>query len=561
MKLVRRLPFNEIIIICLFLFILNNFTGKSDEIILADGIGYYEYLPSIFIHKDFVRLDKKVDLSRVEPDFNYTDYKEGKKINKYPCGTAILQSPFFIINYLINKENVKTGYEESFQKAIFISTVFYLFLGLLFIRKLLLLYQIKISIIFILQFFLTLGTNIFFYTHYNGSFSHIYSFFLITLFLYLIKKLSLNYTPKAFYLSIIYLGLIVLVRQINILIILIIPFIYGSWSNLKLNFVTIIQTKRLLIIGGLLFISILFIQSITWYLQVGALFVYSYQGETFNFTNPKIFNILFSYKKGLFIYTPFIFFAILATSFYIFKKRYYELCTFLLFFIFLTYILSSWWSWYYGCSFGLRAYIDFYTVLIIPFALALNQLSTKFITIASTILFPLIPINLIQTYQYKEYIIHWIDMNKERYWTTFLRTEDQFKGLLWSNSPKENELTKFKEKNYTISPKNYKFNYRFSSNFKKCQHPILKVELNGFFDAKKISKVKLYFLDNQQNIIHYDERYTLTFSNEKINQEGKGYFFYTLDVLTIQNTSTLQIEIEGISNEFNKLTIKEFSNR
>ena len=101
------------------------------------------------------------------------------------------------------------------------------------------------------------------------------------------------------------------------------------------------------------------------------------------------------------------------------------------FFIFLTYILSSWFSWYYGASYGLRAYIDYFTLFFIPFAVFLNE-SGRFLkgsVIALSIL--TVPLNVIQTYQYRHYILHNSGMNMEKYWRVFLRTNRQFMGLLY----------------------------------------------------------------------------------------------------------------------------------
>ena len=91
---------SELLIIFLFIFLLNTLIGKEDVKINADGIGYYDYLPSLFIHHDFIRKDISVskDLNyykRINSLEIYNDY-HNRKLNKYPCGTAILQSPFFI---------------------------------------------------------------------------------------------------------------------------------------------------------------------------------------------------------------------------------------------------------------------------------------------------------------------------------------------------------------------------------------------------------------------------------------------------------------------------------
>jgi hypothetical protein len=46
------------------------------------------------------------------------------------------------------------------------------------------------------------------------------------------------------------------------------------------------------------------LQSIIYYLQSGYFFVYSYGREGFNFLDSHMIDILYSYKKGLFVYTP-----------------------------------------------------------------------------------------------------------------------------------------------------------------------------------------------------------------------------------------------------------------
>jgi len=59
--------------------------------------------------------------------------------------------------------------------------------------------------------------------------------------------------------------------------------------------------------------------------------------------------------------------------------------TFYTIIIFLTvsYICASWWSWWFGCSFGARNFVDYYPLLIIPFAFLLDKcLSHKIARIA-----------------------------------------------------------------------------------------------------------------------------------------------------------------------------------
>lgn len=424
-------------IICLIL--INNLINKAEETITSDGIGYYDYLPSLFIHKDFDRKNYPISkfpelYKRFDNPYVYVNYKD-YRIDKYPVGTAILQSPFFLTTYLFSTDKGNlSGYESQFQEAIYIAAIFYLFLTLIFFGRTLKLYNVKWQIISFLQLLLPLATNILHYINVEASFSHVYSLFAISGFVYFVrlyfKKLNLKHLIYAS----IFLGLIILIRQINVLVLLCIPFLSGNSKALIVGFKAYISNfKGILVTIGIP--TILFIpQLITWYLQTGDLFVYSYQGEGFNFMKPEIFNILFSYEKGLFVYTPIIFLSFICLIFYAYKRNWFSLFSWLLFFGGLTYVLSSWWSWSYGCSYGLRAYIEFFPILLIPLAVFLNYINFTALVISSIPLMLAVPINVIQTYQYKTYILHWIDMDKKKYWDVFLEHEDQFKGYVWKTT-------------------------------------------------------------------------------------------------------------------------------
>lgn len=70
-------------------------------IVEADGKGYYAYLPAIFIYKDlnFGFFDE-IEKEKYYNKNLYYDYRadtNGKTINKYYCGTALAELPFFLI--------------------------------------------------------------------------------------------------------------------------------------------------------------------------------------------------------------------------------------------------------------------------------------------------------------------------------------------------------------------------------------------------------------------------------------------------------------------------------
>jgi hypothetical protein len=173
------------------------------------------------------------------------------------------------------------------------------------------------------------------------------------------------------------------------------------------------------------------IQLMIYKLQTGQWLVYSYAEEGFNFTSPELYNFLFSYKKGLFVYTPASFFIVLLVLlilvFSFAKKKMitrdetrFQSLSFLGFFLLVVYVLSSWWMWFYGGSFGSRAMIEYYPFIFLAFALSLNEQSKWWLNLLFTaLILGCIQLNMVQSKQYISGAIHWVDMDKEWYWRIF----------------------------------------------------------------------------------------------------------------------------------------------
>ena len=102
-----------------------------------------------------------------------------------------------------------------------------------------------------------------------------------------------------------------------------IPFLAGSPEELKGFFMRLFKDLWFTFKGLILFLIVVSIQLYFWHWQTGEWLVYSYQSESFNFLKPAFMDILFSYRKGLFIYTPVLFLSLFALFIYIKKKKYY----------------------------------------------------------------------------------------------------------------------------------------------------------------------------------------------------------------------------------------------
>jgi hypothetical protein len=115
------------------------------------------------------------------------------------------------------------GYSLIYQYAISIAALFYLWLGSRFLMMLLRKAGGSIKIAAVVTFFIAAGTNIMYFAIVEDSMSHVYSFALVTLFLYYVYRYFQDFKGKYFIFAATLFALILLVRPTNGLILLLIP--------------------------------------------------------------------------------------------------------------------------------------------------------------------------------------------------------------------------------------------------------------------------------------------------------------------------------------------------
>ncbi len=397
--------------------------NQSKGILKSDAKGYYAYLPATFIYNDpnfgFYETVERIVIPEFE--YDYRNERNGRLLNQYFLGTSICQFPFFIIAHTISPTFgfAKNGYSHPYRLSVSLANLCFLFIGMFFLNKILAMYEIQAYGRALTLACTILGTNIFHYVTAEPGMSHVFSFGTITLWVYLFLKWQDNQKASLFWTLSLLMGLLFLIRPTNVLILTFTPFLSGSWEKLKTNISKLFANKVQFIVGLLLFFIIISVQFFFYKWAVGAYFVNSYEGAHFDFSNPHFIKILFSYKKGLFLYTPMYLVGLLSLI-YVGRKSKFELISWCAAFIVITYIFSSWTSWYYGGSFSSRVYVEFLVVFMIPIGLLIQSTSEKKRIAISFILCVLIAVCQIQTYQYRYEDIHWGNMTKEKYWDVFL---------------------------------------------------------------------------------------------------------------------------------------------
>ncbi len=396
-------------------------------IIAFDGKGYYAYLPAIFIYNDLhfnFHDDIEKKYSGENTFYEYRVPARGGVTNKYFAGTAVVTAPFFLAAHLITlfTGGIADGYSFLYQLFVSLSAIFYAMLGLFFLRKFLRLYFIPENIISIVVLAVFFGTNLFYYTVFDPSQSHVYSFGIISAFLFFVKRYSIQFIRKDLIAIGLLFGLIFLIRPVNSVIALAIPFICGSRINFYWFLKNVFRKNSGIIKAAVFSTLIVSIQGVIYFIQTGNIFVDTYVVEHFNWEKPKIINFLFSYKKGFFVYTPLAFISLFGLI-PLFKKERFSFWTFLFFFLITGYVFSSWWNWWYGGSFGARPYTEYLSLFALLLAILLSTLKKKYLKWMYPIIVFTIVLCQVQTYQYRYLIIHWEKMDKEHYWRVFMRID------------------------------------------------------------------------------------------------------------------------------------------
>lgn len=410
--------------------------GWDHTFINGDGKGYYAHLPAIFIYHDLkFGFIENYEKKHYQPG-QLCDFRqpvEGGVVNRYYAGTALAQMPFFLITHYSCKLTGLNadGYSRPYQYTILFAGCFYLFMGLWALMAFLDNFFDRRRNAFII-ICITLGTNLLFYTVYNPDFSHIYSFAFISFFVKYAHQYLQRPSRKLIIILAIILAIITLIRPVNLIIGGVIPFLASSWKELTDRIGYALKNCGTLLVAAIIFLSIASIQLIIYYIQTGHFLVYSYGDAGLNFLKPNFINFLFSYRKGMFIYTPLLFICLVG-FYFLFKKSRYHFITLLLFITLVIYTLSSWNVWTYGMTYGQRPVIEYYFAFTILLGYLLTPVKNKLVSAMILSLVALtIPHNLMQMSQHRHYILHWDEMNREKYWKVFFRTDPIYYGYLWT---------------------------------------------------------------------------------------------------------------------------------
>jgi hypothetical protein len=400
-----------------------------DRVINSDGKAYYAYLPAIFIYHDLqFNFVESYESGYYPRDRSaYKEFRmpyDGRIVNKGFPGLALLWVPFFLVAHVLSLilGFPADGYSTLYQYLIAFSALFYLWLGCRMLRKLLLLNGASLDFAAFIPVLIALGTNIIYYTINEGTMPHVYNFALVAGLALSVTMLFREYRRKWLILSTLLFGLIVIVRPVNGLFVLTLPFWAGNPTNFKKTISLLFRDTKGIIESSISLLLVLAIPVILWYLQTGHAFVYSYGDEHFIFTRPETGKLLFSYEKGWLVYTPLAVLGFLGLI-PIYRQSKTGFASLLVFWLVFIYISSCWWVWDYTSRFSQRIFIDFYGILAIMLLFAFEALRPMKLVfrVGMMGILLVIVLNLMQYYQSWKWVYPQGPVNREIYWDYFFQ--------------------------------------------------------------------------------------------------------------------------------------------
>lgn len=406
------------------------------NILSWDIYGHYLYLPSTFIYDDPYYRDMETYESLNEEYNNLDSFYilfdaengSGNKYNKCPLGFSILMSPFFAVGHWLapSFDYPQDGFSKPYQYSIAFGSWFYFTLGLFFLNAFLRkLFDEWLTILLILL--VAFATNLGYYGVWGLGMVHgvIFGFYSMLIY-FTMQWYKKPVWSNSIMLALVY-GLMTLTRASEIIAI-IIPLFWGLRGISRDHIQKRIQYfkahfKQVLLIAGVI-AMIGSLQMIYWKSCTGNWIIDSYNnpGEGFDFFPPHLVDYLFSYRKGLLIYTPLMVLC-LAGFFFVWKNK-REMFIIAVFGILNILLLSSWTCWWYAESFAQRSIVQSYPIYLIGLGALIEQVKKSKILWPITIvaIIGMTSLNLFQTWQFTKGIIHESRMTGKAYWSVFLKT-------------------------------------------------------------------------------------------------------------------------------------------
>ena len=360
----------------------------------GDGVGYYAYVRSMLIDhdlnfaNDYMAGNESFVKSRTDaaghlrPEL-YT--KTGRVENHFSVGPAILWAPVLITVHLLvlvynhfGAHVLANGFSRPYLLAMGLTTACYGFLALLLAYQMAKNYFDK-QWAFLATCGIWLASSLPVYMYFNPSWSHAFSAFSVSLFLWYWDRTRLQRSPGQWVALGLAAGLMCNVYYPNVFL-LIFPgieiiylLLYAPDRGQKPE-----PAARLFACGvifGVVFLVSLLPTFVTRQMIYGNPFATGYPGiRTWNWASPALSSVLFSSDHGMWTWTPILFFAAVGLIF-LYKRDALLGIGAILTFLAYYYFIASYPDWDGLSSYGNRFFISLTPIFILGLAALLNALA------------------------------------------------------------------------------------------------------------------------------------------------------------------------------------------
>lgn len=414
-----------IAIVALLISVAFRFIGSDgrawQHVIAGDGVCHHAYLSSLFIHGT---LDPPV----AQPA-HLSAAGDGHVI-KCTVGVACMQAPFYAVAHLrtLFNEGPEDGRSLHYQLAVALAAWCYLVIGLWAVRALLLSLGTSQPVTAAVLLLLFFGTGLAWYALMEPSMVHVYGFCSVACTMRAFQCALIRSSFRWWLIAAAALGLVVLVRPVNALMVLALPLVWSGTYRRAVVWNTR-GRSRIVLWSGVVFALVLSVQPILWYAQSGSFFVELYPGEGFNWSSPRVLESLFGAQKGLFFYWPLLL-LIAPGAWVLWRRDRGAFAGAVLWFALLAYVLGSWWNHVFADSYGLRPYVDHLAVFALVIAPAISVAVERWGPRVLAVIIPFLLLQCAQAWQYGTGIIQPQSMDAEKYRYIFLHFGTGYAGVL-----------------------------------------------------------------------------------------------------------------------------------
>jgi hypothetical protein len=358
------------------------------NLVVSDGRGYYVYLPALAV-------DGNLDFSRQIRDHWDVDFQPGLLEdrtelgyvrNKYPIGLALTLAPFFLAAHFIalllfaltgSAWFQPDGYSPLYQLTTLTGVLALGWLTFVMIDRLLVRsFRVSGAAAGAGVVVYWLGTHCAYYWFREPFMVHVVSLFWITACMTLVAAMRDDAAASCVstwrFVGLAFAFAMALVcRPTNVVLL---PFlVYLAIKMIRAGLVLPLLRRLPLAVVGLL---PLLAQLTVWKIMTGHWLSYSYGDEGFSWAEPKLWQTLFSSRHGLFFWSPLLALSVAGLGQRLLQRgggRGPLLVCLLVAFGLLWYCNSAWHCWWFGDSFGGRAFLELSCVFVLGLAFAFER--------------------------------------------------------------------------------------------------------------------------------------------------------------------------------------------